>query len=115
MLFYNSQLKILARNLRKNMTNTEKFLWSRLRMKQLKNKQFYRQKIIGNYIIDFYCQSSKFVIELDGGQHFENNKTIEDRKRDEYLRNLGLKILRFPDNEVFRNTNVVLQLIYENL
>lgn len=115
MLSYNSQLKTLAKNLRKSLTNAEKLLWSKLRMKQLKNKQFYRQKIIGNYIVDFYCPSSELIIELDGGQHFENDKMIADGKRDEYLRNLGLKVLRFPDNEVFRNTNVVLQLIYENL
>ncbi len=67
MLSYNKSLKQFSRNLRKNMTDAERLLWSRIRRKQLKRLQFYSQKIIGNYIVDFYCPELKLVIEIDGG------------------------------------------------
>lgn len=55
--------------LRKNMTEAEKILWSKIRRKQLKGYQFYRQRVIGNYIVDFLCPKARLVIEVDGGQH----------------------------------------------
>jgi len=67
MLSYNKELKGFSRTLRKNMTSAEKLLWSKIRGKQLKNCQFYRQKIIGNYIVDFFCPKANLVIEVDGG------------------------------------------------
>ena len=71
MLSYNKDLKQLSRNLRSNMTDAEMLLWSRIRGKQLKGFQFYRQKIIGKYIADFYCPKASLVIEIDGGQHYD--------------------------------------------
>jgi very-short-patch-repair endonuclease len=115
MLYYNRNLKDNARELRKNMTNAERLLWSRIRRKQLKAYQFYRQKIIGNYIVDFYCPKTKLVIELDGGQHYEDEGMKRDKKRDACIRNIGLKVLRFSDRDVFKNLNGVLQRIYEEL
>ncbi len=97
------------------MTDAERKLWSRIRMKQLKGCQFYRQRIIGDYIVDFYCPKGKLVIELDGGQHYENRQILSDRKRDKYLRNLGLKVLRFSDIEVLKETDSVVEEIYNNL
>lgn len=52
------------------MADAEKNLWAKIRGKQLKDKQFYRQKNIGNYIVDFYCPAAKLIVELDGGQHY---------------------------------------------
>ena len=115
MLPYNKTLKNYARELRKNITNTENLLWSKLRRKQLHGYQFYRQKIISNFIVDFYCPKAKLVIELDGGQHYTKNGKEGDRIRDDYLVNLGLKVLRFSDREVFENLNGVLEKIWENL
>jgi very-short-patch-repair endonuclease len=66
MLNYNKTLKEFSRNLRHNMTDAERLLWSKIRGKQLKGYQFYRQKPIGNYIVDFYCPKANIVIELDG-------------------------------------------------
>ena len=63
MLPFNKKLKTLARKLRKNMTEAESFLWQRIRRKQLKGRQFYRQKNIGDYIVDFYCPSIKLIVE----------------------------------------------------
>jgi very-short-patch-repair endonuclease len=70
MLSYDKQLKSLSQRLRKNMTDAENVLWLKLRRKQLKGYQFYRQKIIGKYIVDFYCPKANLVIEIGGGQHY---------------------------------------------
>ena len=67
------------------MTEAEKLLWSKVRKKQLKGYQFYRQKNIGNYIVDFYCPAAKLVIELDGGQHYSPKGKEKDKRRDAYL------------------------------
>ena len=67
---YNKSLKLPSRNLRSNMTDAEQWLWQRLRRKQILGLQFYRQKPILNFIVDFYCSAAKLVIECDGGQHY---------------------------------------------
>ena len=98
-------------DLRKNMTDTEIFLWSKIRRKQLFGYQFYRQKNIGNYIVDFYCPAAKLVIEVDGGQHYSEERMNKDKQRDDYLSSLGFKILRFSDREVFKNIEGILEKI----
>jgi very-short-patch-repair endonuclease len=115
MLYYNKNLKDRSRTLRKNMTDAERLLWSRIRRKQLKGYQFYRQKIIGNYIVDFYCPKAKLIIELDGSQHYEERGMKIDKRRDAYLKNFGLKVFRFSDKDVFKNLNGVLEKILEDL
>jgi len=97
MLSYDKQLKGLSRHLRTNMTDAENRLWSKLRKKQLRDHQFYRQKIIRKYIVDFYCPKANLVIELDGGQHYSENGKTEDRKRDDAIIKMGIKVLRFSD------------------
>jgi len=115
MLGYNKNLKSFSQSLRTNSTDAEKLLWSKIRKKQLKGYQFYRQKIIGNYIADFYCAKANLVLELDGGQHYTIAGLDNDLKRDTYLKELGLKILRFSDVEVFKQTEGVLNKILQNL
>lgn len=95
MLHYNKKLKPLARRFRKNMTYAERLIWSKIRNKQLKNLQFYRQRIIENFILDFYCAKAKLAIEVDGGQHYTCKGRTSDILRDRILRNLGIRILRF--------------------
>jgi very-short-patch-repair endonuclease len=112
---YNKSLKQFARELRHNLTEAETHLWLRLRKKQLKNCRFYRQRIICNYIVDFYCPDAKLVIEIDGGQHYLEPGMAKDAKRDLHLTDLGLKVLRFSAREVFENTEGVLESIYERL
>ena len=75
-------IKDRARELRKNMTDAKRFLWSKLRRKQLKNYQFYRQKNIGDYIVDFYCPAAKLIVEVDGGHHFIEENIQKDETRD---------------------------------
>src|SRR3990172_11084501 len=103
MLPYNKDLKEHSRDLRRNMTEAEKLLWSRIRKKQVKDYQFYRQRIIGNYIVDFYCPKAGLIVELDGGQHYHPEDLKKDTLRDDYMESLGLKILRFSNNEIFGN------------
>ena len=97
------------------MTEAEKYLWKRLRGKQIGNLQFYRQKVIGNYIVDFFCAKAGLVIELDGGQHYSEDGRAKDEKRDQDLQNQGLQVLRFSDREVFENPEGILTCILECL
>jgi very-short-patch-repair endonuclease len=103
MLFYDKQLKALSQHLRKNMTDAENRVWSKLRRKQLKGYPFYRQKIIGKYIVDFYCPKANLVIELDGGQHYSETGKTKDMTRDNILAEMGIKVLRISDKDVFEN------------
>jgi len=97
-----------AKNLRKNTTDTEKYLWKYLRGNQLEGFKFRRQQPIGKYIIDFVNLERKIIIELDGGQHLQNKK---DKIRDSWLEEQGYEVLRFWDNEVFYNIEGVLEFI----
>ncbi len=115
MLKYNKNLKKHSRNLRKNMTDAEKLVWTRIRCRQLKGYQFYRQRPIGNYIVDFYCPKTRIVIEIDGGQHYNDQGKFRDASRDRFLNNFGLKVLRFSDREVFENIDGVIESIWEYL
>jgi very-short-patch-repair endonuclease len=115
MLRYNKKLKEFSRILRKNMTDAERKLWYRIRMKQIKGLQFYRQKPIGNYIVDFYCPKAKLVIELDGGQHYLQTGKEKDTMRGNYLNRLGFKVLRFSDSDVLKDIDSVLEKIWNEI
>jgi very-short-patch-repair endonuclease len=97
------------------MTDAEIILWSKIRMKQLTNCQFYRQKIICDFIVDFYCPKYHLVIEVDGGQHYSDKLLDADKGRDETLRCMGLTVLRFTNVDIFKNIEGVVTRILENL
>jgi len=103
MLPYNKNLKQYSRQLRENMTDAERKLWAKIRRKQIKEYQFYRQKPIGDYIVDFYCPKAKLVVEIDGSQHLVGETIQYDRIRDDYLSSLGLRVLRFTNTDVLIN------------
>jgi very-short-patch-repair endonuclease len=109
---YNKQLKPASRELRINMTDAEQKLWYYLRRKQIQGVQFYRQKPLLNFIVDFYCSAAKLVIEIDGSQHNEPANQLRDSKRDELLANQGLKVLRFDNRQVLLETDSVLEVIH---
>jgi very-short-patch-repair endonuclease len=115
MLPYNKNLKEHARQLRGNMTDAERHLWAKIRMKQLKGYQFYRQKPIGDYIVDFFCPEARLIIEVDGSQHFINETIEYDRIREEYVSSLGLKVLRFTNSEVLKHVDGVVERIEEEM
>ena len=101
-----NNLTLLAKDLRKNSTEAEKLVWKHLRAKQFNDLKFRRQQPIGRYIVDFVCFSKRIVIELDGGHHLvEKDK---DNERDRWLESQGFRVLRFWNNEVFKNIEGVL-------
>ena len=91
------------------MTKEERHLWYDF----LRNYpvRFLRQKILGKYIVDFYCAKANLVIELDGSQHYNNEDVLKDKQRTEYLEQYGLKVLRFPNNYVNENFKGVCEVI----
>ena len=98
---FNPALLSSARELRRNMTKEERHLWyDFLRTYPVK---FTKQKIIGNYIVDFYCAEAKIVIELDGSQHFEPGAIEHDAVRTSFLNSFGLSVYRIPNSEVNKN------------
>ena len=109
---YNPILKPFSRNLRSNMTDAEQLLWSKLHRKQLLGLQFYRQKPLANYIVDFYCAAANLVIELDGSQHFEPDHQAKDAKRDQELESMGIKVLRFDDRQVLTELDAVMSVVF---
>ncbi len=115
MLQYNPNLKPVARRLRKKMTESEQALWLQLRRKQMLGVQFYRQRPIGNYVVDFYAPEAKLVIEVDGSQHLDANYAQNDARRDIFLASQGLKVLRFTNLQVLKERNAVLEVIHRTL
>ena len=106
---YEKKNRTLAANLRKHMTKEDKHLWYDYLNKH--PLHFYRQRRIGNYIVDFYCPKAKVVIELDGSQHFEPKAISADILRTKYLKSLGLLVVRIPNNEIFENFSGVCDYI----
>jgi len=98
---HNSALTRNARALRKEMTKEERHLWYDF----LRNYpvRFLRQKVIDDYIVDFYCHDARLIVELDGSQHYEKEALLKDRIRTERIESRNLTVIRIPNNEVMRN------------
>ncbi len=106
-----TQLRKNAKRLRSDMTEAEWALWYHLRAKRFCGIKFYRQKIVGHYIADFLSLNPKLIIELDGSQHAEQ---IEyDRIRTAYLEEQAFTVIRFWNDEVLRDINMVLDVIFD--
>ena len=110
---HNKEIVPLAKTLRKNMTKEEKHLWYDF-LKEYPIR-FMRQKIIGKYIVDFYCAKAKLVVEIDGSQHFEDNAILHDKERTEYLKNFGITVLRVTNLDVNKNFSGVCEYIDEKV
>ena len=106
---HNIELTANARTLRKNLTKEERHLWYDF----LKSYpvRFLRQKVIDNYIVDFYCHSERLIIELDGSQHYEENGLLKDKIRTERIKQRNLTVIRIPNNEVNKSFEGVCQYI----
>jgi very-short-patch-repair endonuclease len=102
-----------ARQLRKKSTDAERLVWYHLRSRRFSQFKFRRQVPIGKYVGDFVCQDAKLVVELDGGQHASAKDY--DTTRDHWLQGVGYRVLRFPDNVVLKELNVVLEVIWQTL
>ena len=108
---YNKDLKEFSRHLRKNSTLGEILLWKKLRAGSMRQYIFNRQKPLGRYIVDFYCKPFKLVIEIDGAYHFEPDQRVKDMKRQQLLEQMGLRFLRFNEQEVRKDMDMVLKMI----
>ncbi len=112
---YAASLKQNARQLRKNLTESEATLWALLRRKQLLDVQFYRQKPIGQHIVDFFAPRARLVVEVDGSQHLEGEHAQRDNDRDGELTSRGLTVLRFSSRDVLKEQESVVETIYRTV
>ena len=105
----NKKLRTNAQALRRQATRWEKHLW----YDYLKNYsvRFLRQKVIDNYVVDFYCHDAKLIIELDGSQHYEEKGLLKDKIRTERLEERNLTVIRIPNIEVNKNFRGVCEYI----
>jgi len=103
------QLLEFAKTMRKNAADAESLMWQLLRAKRFMNLKFRRQHVIEPYIVDFYCHELGLVIELDGGQHGTDDAIEYDTERTKFLEALDLKVVRYWNHHVLRNTDVVLE------
>ncbi len=106
---HNKKLTPYAKNFRKNMTYEERKLWYNF-LRQY-DVRFLRQKVINNYIVDFYCSCAALIIEIDGSQHYDDEVLLKDKLRDKDLENLGYMVLRFTNLDIKYNFEGVCNLI----
>ena len=104
-----------ARQLRGTQTNAENLLWLILRSRRFCGFKFRRQHPIGRYILDFYCHECRLAVELDGGGHADEDQAAYDSERTKELEGAGIRVLRFWNNDVLRNTESVLEALHEAL
>jgi very-short-patch-repair endonuclease len=102
-------LKQRRRELRQNQTEAEKAFWAQVRNRQFRGMRFFRQYSIGPYILDFYCPALKLAIELDGGQHTQDERREYDVNRTEYLKVRGIRVVRYWNHDVLRNIDDVVK------
>ncbi len=106
---HNREIATVARMLRKNMTKEEKHLWYDFLATY--PVRFSRQKILGKYVVDFYCAKARLIIELDGSQHYTKKGLASDSERTTYLNQYGLQVIRIANEEVANNFDNVCEYI----
>ena len=113
---YNEKiLESRRRDLRVKQTEAEKILWQKLRNRQINGFKFFRQCSIGKYIADFYCSELRLVIELDGSHHYEENVFEYDKIREEFMKSLDIKTIRFNNLDVFKSLDEVMERVYDEV
>lgn len=108
-------LKQRRRKLRRSQTDAERVLWQQVRGRRFLDTKFFRQYSVGPYIVDFYCPKLMLAIELDGGQHADDDARKYDEERSAYLWSLGIEVIRFWNHDVLKNTDVALQYLAEKI
>jgi very-short-patch-repair endonuclease len=109
---YDPKLKPLARHLRKHMTLSEVLLWQRLKQGQMIDYDFDRQRPIDTYIVDFFCKDVMLAIEIDGSSHEVEGRYVLDRQRQQRLEALGIRFLRFRDEDIKKDLERVVEQIH---
>ncbi len=102
-----------ARALRGNLTDAERVLWQAVRAHRLEGAAFRRQVPVGPFIVDFVCRAAGLILEIDGGQHYEDVGRARDQRRDAFLIAQGFRVLRFSNLDVLNNLDGVLEVVSE--
>ena len=105
-------MTVTARQLRREATDAERKLWRILRDRQLAGFKFRRQVPVAGYVLDFYCMKAGLVVEADGGQHHDPGTARRDEMRSARLAQLGIRVIRFPDDVVLKFPEAVAEAIY---
>jgi len=111
-LSYNASLQARAKELRKAGNLSEVLMWQQLHKRKFKGFDFDRQKIIGNYIVDFFCTNCRVVIEVDGSSH--DGRIEYDHEREAFLMGLGLTMIHIPAEDVLKRLNDVMSMLYDH-
>lgn len=114
-LFNRSAEKEKRRTLRQNATKAEQLVWQNLRSRQVENCKFRRQYSVDYYVLDFYCPDLKLAIELDGESHNSDEAIAADQARQAAIAALGIRFLRFTNQEVYAHLDAVLERIAETV
>ncbi|WP_244670209.1 endonuclease domain-containing protein [Rhodoplanes elegans] len=109
------KMRARSRALRQDMTDAERKLWFALRAHRLGGASFRRQTPVGPYVVDFVCHQHRLVVEIDGGQHFEEAQRDLDLRREAFLRSKGYRVMRFSNLDVLTNLPGVLETIVTSL
>jgi len=100
-----------AKQLRKNSTDAERALWRVLRSRQLGGHKFRRQQPLGSFIVDFVCLEARLIVEIDGGQHDQEEDRAHDQRRSQWLEKKGFRVMRFWNHEVLNQVHSVCDAI----
>lgn len=114
-LYNRTSEKAKRQQLRRHLTKAEFRLWQKLKGKQLEGYKFRRQYSVGSFVIDFYCTELKLAIEIDGDSHFEEGAQEYDRERQAVIESVGIRFLRFTNDEVYGNLERVLERITQEI
>jgi very-short-patch-repair endonuclease len=112
-IYNKTKAKDNRRKLRKAQTEEELIFWAHVKDRRFRGHKFRRQYSVGNYIADFYCPKLKLIIELDGGQHFEEDKIKYDLTRTEYFKSLGMNVKRYTNLDIKNNFIAVMDDLFE--
>lgn len=114
-LYNRTSEKTKRQQLRRNMTKAEFRLWQKLKGKQLEGVKFRSQYGVGRFVVDFYCTELKLAIEIDGESHFQDGVQEYDQERQAFIELLGIRFLRFTNDDVYRNLEGVLERIIQKI
>jgi len=112
-MYQDKRFKSLRKKLRNSATDAENKLWQALRKNQILGYKFTRQYGVGKYVVDFYCSAIRLAIELDGGQHMEEENWKYDEERTKFLNSQKIRVIRFYDNDVFNNLQGIIEQIIQ--
>jgi very-short-patch-repair endonuclease len=113
-IYNKKEMKPIRRQLRKQNVPAEKVLWQKIKRKQL-GYRFLRQFSIGRFVVDFYCPEKRIAIEIDGFTHSADNEIKKDMIKENYIKSLGLDLIRFKNSEIYNDMDLVLNFLNDRI